>query len=434
MKKASWVNTVCVTIATIVVSSVAWADSKGSYYPDAAQVDIMNQEQIEQRKADDLEREATQQREYLEKRKREIERRVNASRHNIEELKRHQAESTDELETLKVEINNVNDRLKGLDEQREKQAVSGEKTQAMLRDLKKDLDNKRKVLEEKLSLTTKERQDYEKSIYDKSMDIQKMRTDLERLETRRLEAETLRANLDAEEMHVRTEWMQTKLIIAEKMRRRDQAVSEMNEAKERHNKAMADYNAAKAELAKAEKVHYEVDSKVKAEVARYEDEIVKANRARIGAESEKIRVEAEVAKLKDYESKIRDVRDDAVDQKLTAEGFVLRSKVAVQTARTELSGTLESQDQRVLKGKKQEAQARGLAAADEASRLFEGGRAWMATGTCDSYDRPGKSGRPQSSISRGNKFLARESGNQWIELIDGSGSTFIEASCGRFEK
>ncbi len=404
-------------------------------YPDAALADAMSQEEMERKRAEELEEKAAEKRAEYERHKREVELKISAYRSNIEALRARQEKAQQEIDSVKTDLADVGYKIEDLKAKNSGFEEKAQKTQEYLETLKVDLTKQQKEYQDRLVASQKAKADAETSIYNKSIEIQRLKTQIAESETRIREAEATRTELEAEEMKTRTVWMQTKLNTADKMNQRDQEIAAANEAKERHGKAVKDLSAAREELAKAEKVRAEVSRKASADISRYESEIVAATKSKMAAEAEKIRLETEVNKLEDLAMRIKTNRDNATEESAEAAGMVLKSRVAVETARSELNGQMHSSDQAAYKRQKEQAQARGLAAASEAADLFSGARRWVATGRCKSYGQPTRGSQFVSSLGEGNRIMAREMGNpEWVEVINGSGiSSYVESRCGRFE-
>lgn len=408
--------------------------SSSARYPEAPLADVMSKEDIEQKKAEELEAKAAEQRDQYEKHKRDVEQQISAHKYNIEGLKMRQEKAQSEIEELNTALQDVNGRIEGLSSQSAKLEEDTQRTVEYLDSLRAELGNRQKLLSDKMVALQRARQESENVIYMKSVEVQRMKNEMAQAETKVADAEALRADLEAEEMKTRTTWMQTKLNISDKMHQKDESIAQAREAKEKHDRAVADLNVARAELAKAEKARAETAAKTSAEVARYESEMINASKSRVAAESERIRLETEANKLRDYASRIKSNRDQSVSESQDAGSMVLRTKVAVETARTELATAMQADDQSASKRKKSEAQERGLASAKEAADLFAGARRWVTTSKCRAYAKPKESG-PSEQYSSGSRVMAREYSNpDWVEVVTGSGvSAYLKQTCGHFE-
>ena len=151
------------------------------------------------------------------------------------------------------------------------------------------------------------------------------------------------------------------------------------------------------------------------------------------AEAEKIRLESEVAKIQDYSARIKDARDQALDQQGHVNGLVLKSSLALESARTALATSVERSDQYQYKNEKAQHRARGLAAAEEASNLIEGGRVWITSENCKAYKTPATR-QPAGFFDSGKRLLGKDHGSAWVEVMNGSGSSvYVESRCGKYE-
>jgi len=395
---------------------------------------VMSQEDIEAKKAEDTESKAAIERDNYDRHVKDVEQKIAAHKYNIENLKMRQEKAQNEIDDLKTSISDVDSKLEGLSSESAKLEEDTQRTTEYLDTLRADLAGKQQQLTEKMAALQKQRQDSENTIYMKSVDIQRMKAEVAQAETKVQEAEATRAALEADEMQTRTTWMQTKLNISDKYHQRDEAIAAEKEAQAKHDKAVGDLNVARAELAKAEKARAEVAKKTSADIAKYENDVINASKNRIQAEAERIRLETEVSKLQDYASRVKSNRDQAVADAQDAGSMVLRTKVAVETARTELAASMQGTDQAIAKKQKTESEQRGLASAKEAADLYSGARRWVASKSCKAYAHP-KVGGPSENYSSGSRVMAREYDNpDWVEVISGSGvSVYLQSSCGHFE-
>lgn len=138
--------------------------------------------------------------------------------------------------------------------------------------------------------------------------------------------------------------------------------------------------------------------------------------------------------MRDYASRIRDTRDQMAEQETETNGLMLRTKVEVESARTELSRGVEHMDRASLLAEKEASRKRGLASAEEAVKLMDGARPWMTTQKCKAFLKPNSSGQPVGFFEGGKKLLGKEAGAGWVEITNGTGkSVFIEAKCGDYK-
>jgi hypothetical protein len=186
-------------------------------------------------------------------------------------------------------------------------------------------------------------------------------------------------------------------------------------------------------MAKAEKVRNETSKRVQGEVAKYESDIMKANKSRIANDAERIRLESEVAKINEYATRMKDSRDQTLEQQTTSEGLVLKSSLALESARSALTRTVESNDQNSYRADREASRARGLANADEAAQLVQGGRVWVTTENCKAYTTPSTS-KAAGFFDAGKKLLGKDHGSRWVEIMNGTGaSVYIESRCGKYD-
>ena len=421
-------------VTTVAATANAQTDAISSkYYPEASLVQIYTQEQIEQKKADELESRAAQQRDNYEKQKREVEKQVAAHRFQIEGLKMQQEKAQGELDLLTVDLQHVNGDLSSYQAEHLQLDESSKATIKYLESQRTEMAAKQKAVDTELANLKEARQKAEKEVYNMAMQIERYKTEIEHAETKVQEAEAQRAALEADEMKVRGEWMQTKMAAAEHARQRNEAIAELGDAKKRYDQAQKELQQAKAELGQAEKQRGETQKRVQSEVSKYESDIMKANKNRIGNETEKIRIESEMVKIKEYASRLKENRDQSIEQNANSEGLVLKSSLALESARTALTSSVERADQNNYKAEKLQHQARGLANAEEASNLVDGGRVWVTNKNCKAFTKPNAK-TPAGFFDSGKRLLAKDHGTRWVEIMNGTGaSVYMESRCGNYD-
>jgi len=300
-----------------------------------------------------------------------------------------------------------------------------------------------------------------------------MKADVARLEATRAEIESKTAEMEADEMRVRTEWMQSKIAAAEQLKMRDEANTRLNEAKKRRDVAALDLKNAQADLAKAQAERSVVAKKAETEVAKYEKEIQNAHRARIAAESEQIRLDAEVAKIREYVARVKESHDAAQEQADQSDGLVWKSTLNLETARSELSRAVSNKDKSNYDLQKMANRERGIAAAADAATIVEAAqltkpaapgrkvaasapvapmpteskpgyvgqpdppsmtKAWVTSASCNAYEKPDKGLKPIGFFNEGQKFMGRVLKSGWVKIQSASGSAvYVEGNCGRYE-
>jgi hypothetical protein len=421
-------------IALVAYFAQAANAQEGQFYPHGALSNAHFVEQLEAKKADTLEHEAIQRRDDYEREKREVERQISAYQFQVEQLKLRQLQAQEEIDLINVNAKHVRDQIAQTESDHKKVDQETQATVARLETQRSELESDQKKMEKALADLLESRKKAEREIFARGVEIQRMTTDRERLQTKTTAAEAKRAALESEEMKTRTAWMQTKMQLAEVQRQHDNAVAEMEESKIRWNQAKKELSDAKSDLARAQAQRDNVVAKVNTDVSRFEQEILAANKAKIAAEAEQIRLVSEAEKMKDYAGRIRDTRDTAIEQEADASGMVLRTKVAVETARTELNQNVEAADRATFESDKAQSRKRGIAAAQEAADLVASTRVFITTSKCKVYPEPNTSREPAGVIKQGKKVLGKDHGSGWIEVANGGGTPgFIDIKCGRYE-
>ena len=404
------------------------------FYPHGALSNVYFQEKTEQMRAEQLEREAIRKRDDYEEQKRNVEQKIASHKFQIEELKNRQARAQEEIAMVSANLEHVKGQIATYDAEHKKMDDQAKVALQELETQRADLSEKQKQLEQLIFDLADDRKRAEREIYVKSMETQRLRAEVARLNTKITAAETKRAELEADEMKARTDWMQIKLINAELIKEQDHAVAELEDAKKRWNLAQKELADAKATLARSQRNRDQAVAQMKTDLSRFEKEILAANRSKIAAEAEQIRLNAESEKIKEYVDRIRETRDLAVDQEKESSGMVLRTKVAVETARTDLTENVEAADRAALVSAKEKFRRRGLASAAEAAELVDGGRMWITSKQCKAYPEPSTAAPAVGYFEAGRKLLGKDRNGGWIEISNGTGkSVFVDGRCGAYE-
>lgn len=394
---------------------------------------IIAQESDERRKTQELEENVIAQKDRAEKLRRQNEIKILTHKNNIETLKASQEKYQREIDSLQIEFVTLDGRDQ--DFQKEWTLFEAEyaKNLSSYEKLKKEYLEKQQKLNESIALFEKQKLDAENNNYLKGMELQRLKSEYAALETRAQQADTVRAVAEADELVTKTSLMQIKIAIADKIRQGDEAETLAQLTRRKLDKANGELTLAQNELAKYDKIQNETSRKVYQDVAKYEKEIIAANSKRMLAESEKIRLQTEIEKLKDYSSRIKSNYDKAVTEQSDASSMVLKTRLAVHAARTELNSQAQAVDQQDARQNKAEAKNRSIAATAQVAEMFSGTKQWIGSTDCKMYSEPSSSAKIKGSIARNSRVLARESVPGWVEVIDGSSiALFIESRCGRY--
>jgi predicted nucleic acid-binding Zn-ribbon protein len=424
-----------------LISSAGWlsrAHAEGpQYYPESTLNSVYGEQEMEEKRAVELDRQKIEKRDRYEKLKRDTERQIESHRFEIESLKMRSEKAQQELDQVSTNLAHVKDDISSYEEQHKKFDDETRVTVDFLNKEKNELDSKQKELDNQIASLADAKKKAERYITDTSMEVARMKADISRADTKLAEAEANRAVYEADEMAVRTDWMRVKMEAAEHLRQRDDAVVEASEAKKKSDAAQKELAMARTELARAEKEHTASTGKAHADIGKYEKDIQVANHNRISAEAEKIRLESETSKVQEYASRMKDSRDDSVSKADEAQGLVLKSTVALTSARTELGETIGQQDRAAYRRQKEDAQSRGLASAAEAHQIKQNGnRSWTSIKECPVYSAPNEDDTKQrGKFAKGTTVFGRDSGLHWLEVRSPSGdsSVFIRRSCGHFD-
>lgn len=434
---------------------------------------LIKESGAEETKAKELEERVTAEKDRYERRVRQVQKEIANQRYQIEGFKMRQDKAQQELESLSVNIGDLDSKLSALSDEKHDFDASTSQTLTLLESQRREAAEKQKALDSEIAELSKARKRAERSIVNKSIEVQTMKADLARLEATRAEIESKTAETEADEMRVRTEWMQTKIQTAEQMKQRDEAYARLAETKKRHDVAAIDLKNAQADLAKAQKERNDAMKRAEGEVAKYEKEIQGAHKARIAAESEQIRLDAEVAKIREYVARMKESHDQAIEQADQSEGLVWKSTLNLETARSELSRAVSGKDKSNFELQKMQNRERGIAAAADAATMVEAAqlerpkrtvaassptpseaapvqpgkpgyvgqpdppsmtKAWVTKSSCNAYEKPDKKLKPIGFFNEGQKFMGRVLKTGWVKIQSASGSAvYVEGNCGTYE-
>lgn len=425
-------------ILTLSISSQALggppSDAEHSnFYPQAALVDVFTQEQFEQQKADDLERQAIEQRDKYEKKKRDVEKQVAAHRFQIEELKLQQEKALSELDALAADMQHVNGDLASYQAEHLDLDQAIKATYKGLEEQKKTLSDKQKAVDGELAALNAARKKAEHEIYVMGIEIENSKAAISKSETRIQEAEARRAASEADEMRDRAVWMRTKMAAAEINRRRFETQKLDTEAQKHFAQAHKEMNDAKDELAKAEKSFRITEKRVKADLEMYEHNIQVADKRRLAFNEEREQLDVQAANLKASLARKKDESQQAQENETGAEGLKFRSSIALEAVKTAGTNRVNKSQQEKFKAQKQMDRDRGLASAEEASKIMGGGRIWVTEQVCKAYTDPDKK-KAAGAFDIHKRLLGKDHGSQWVEIMNGTrASVFVESRCGKYE-
>lgn len=403
-------------------------------YPESALIQAHQEEVAEMKRAEEAERKAIQARDEYESKKVEVENQIAAKKFQIESLRMKTEKVQADLEIYQTEINHLNEQQskteaewKDIDVQARQHSNNAEST-------KRQLEVAQTKLNETLDGLRVARERTKQAMNKNQIEIQRMQAEMAVLEAEAEAAQTKRAQIEADEMKTRADWLSVRQKVEELENQKRQFEQHVADTQKRYEQALKDLKTAQNDLGQAEKEKNQYANRMQAEVVKLESQIASANRARSMAEAERIRNEAETEKLKAYVTMVRQSKDRAVQTQEDAEGVVLQSKLALETAKSELTKEVARGDKEEFRVKRSEARLRGLASAAEASEMVEGGRVWLSSKTCKLYRRPSVSSQEMGVVNPGRRLVGAEVGGAWVKLMNTSGSQiFVDRDCGRFE-
>lgn len=401
---------------------------------DSSMLEHYAQLQAEQKKAEAIEEKARAQKEVVDMRRQDAERDVVTRKNKIENLKVQQEKSKNELDLLTHQLHKVNTDLESYKTEQKQLEESAAATLRYLESQRQELSSRKQELEAELRSIEGARKKAEHDVYLLAVDIEHFKADIAKSDTKVQQAQAKRAAVEADEAKLRSEWTEVKNQIVEHKKAQEAALAEIVDAKKQYDIAHKQLAEAKFELAKTEKARNDAVKRSQDEVGRFEREIAAANKARLVAEAEQIRMDTEVARVHQYSTRIKALRDHNLDMQAAAESMELKTNLAVEAARSAHSRAMEVSDQVIFKKEKETQKTRQMAAAVPAAPLEQAGRIWKTSADgCQAYKQADQKDKA-NFFGAEKKLLAREHGGEWIEIMNGSGaSVFVPASCGSFQ-
>jgi chromosome segregation ATPase len=427
-------STKCMLIAIAVSAGVAHAQDYSQSYPNSAVYEIYSKQQIEERRAEELEQSAIAEKDRLDKARRDAEAEIAEHKYRIEGIKMRQDKATQELDAVSTDLATIKEQVSVVQTEHKQTEENAQATLDYLAAVQKELVTKQSQLNEETQQLTVMKKRAVDSIYAKGVEMERMKVEVAKAQTRIEDLRAQAADLGAREMQVRTEWMQNKLTVAEFNRQKAEAMAQLQETNKSLTKAQSDLTNSRKELAAAEAGKRHLQNEIADKMAKYEREIAAANRARINAEAERIRVDSETQKIREYAARIKEKRDQVMNEKEDAEGLVMQSSLALEGARTDLTQAAESENKNAYSKMRREAQSRGIAAASKAYKMVDGARPFVMSGKCDGYRSPASTD-VSGSYAKGSKIFARPAGADWVEVLNGSDGkpSYLNSKCGSFE-
>lgn len=466
MKRLS--QNACLIILLIAVKSVTASAQAG----EALLLQTIKDAGSEESKAKQLEERASLERERSERRMKQVESEISNQRYMIQSYKARQDQAKREYDMLSITTVDLEKRLEDIKAEKKDFEKNSSEQIAALEAQRSEAQAQQKRLDADILELSKARKKAERQIMNLSMEVQSMKAGVDRLQAARAELESKTAETEADEMRIRTDWMQSKVQTQEHIKQRDESLARLAEAKKRRDIAVNDLKSAQAELAKAQKDRDVSMKTAETEVARMEKEIQSAHRSRIASESEQIRLDAEVAKIREYVARMKESHDQALEQADASEGLVWKSNLNLETARTELAHSVSMRDKENFIKTKEDARARGMAAAAEAAELMEAAKVpariekpsipearseetpkkretaslvgqpdppsmtkpWITNSKCDAYERPSKATKPVGFLNAGQRVTGRQLKSGWVKLQNPDGAiVYVDGKCGQYE-
>ena len=326
--------------------------------PTGALFSTYQSELYEARKAEDAEREAATVRETTTQTQADLERQISQRKSRIEALKVKQEQIMSDLKSMETEVADYQkkfDLVQGdyttAEEKHENFLANLEKEKADLETAKTKYDNALAQLNERHDRT-------QKAINGNLVQLNKEKVELAAITTAIQSLESQVASLEADEMKSRAEFMAYKSQTEEKKAEKAKKLALVTEAEKKYQTALNEQRAAQTELANAEKSLADTNVRVAADVRKYDESTMAAQRAKVIADTNKVRVEAEVEKLKTYLAMVKKANTEMMLAEHDSESNLMNAQLALEAAKSELAMNVSTGEQMGYRRAKQEAQMR----------------------------------------------------------------------------
>ena len=393
------------------------------------------QEILEIKKTEELERQAVRTRDDYEKRKFELEREVAAKQVQIEDQKMKQQQMQSQIQTTITELEQIEKDVKASELELSvfKQSADNEHVQS--EETKQKLEASRKNLEDSQEKARATRDTLTRSVYNNNLEIQKMKAEVSVLEAKVESIDAQNANTLANEMKTRVELMALKTQIGDKLAEIQKQNSQLADSKKKFDDSQNSLRLAKNEHDKTEKLRADNERKTMAEVKKYNESTYVAQKTKSSLEADKIRLEAEIDRLRSYVSLVKKSNSESLDSLADSQANVMATRLALQTAKSELTQEMASMEKASSRKEKTDARLRKIASIAEASDIMDGAKSWIVTKSCKVHKIASiKSEVLPMNISVGQKLIAADHSADWIKVMNSSGApAFINKDCGKFE-
>lgn len=399
------------------------------------------EELIAIQKKDDAEFKSVKLREEYTQKRAEFEKEIAIKKRKIYEHKSKQDQYLEEIDQMKAEIADIDGRTGEIEKDLQSAEERAKIHESKYSEMKATLDGTKGNLKASLEKMRTTRELTAKKINQYMIDMQRVRAEIATTEADISRADNDRVRAETEELQVRSEW--STLTSRAQALREDKAriYAELNDMKNRLEAAKNEYAAAKAKWAKAEQEKSIADqdaTRTKTDIAtqmrRLEAETAYAVNQKSIADAEKIRLSAEVEKLKTDLAFVKKRNEDAKVETEEAQGSVMESRLAFETAKADLVTELASNETAKLKNDAQAVKLRSLASVAEDSDMSSGiMKPWIVTKNCSLSRNPASSSEKTGKLKVGERLIASPAGSGYVKILNASGGVvFVPMTCGYF--
>jgi len=376
----------------------------------------------------------------FEKKRADTQREVAIKKRKIFDYQSKQDEYAEEIEHMKVEITELDGRSAEIEKDLKHAEERAKIQESKYTEVKSDLDGTKSNLKASLEKMRVTREAVAKKINNYMIEMQRMRAEIATSEADIARADNDKARAEAEEMQVRSQWSSLSARAQSLREDKSRIYAELKDMQNRLEVAKKDYLVVKAEWSKAEQEKIAAEqfsaktrSQINSEMRKLESDTGYAFNQKAIAEAEKARLAAEIEKLKTDLAYVKKRNADAVAESDDAQGSVMESRLAFETAKADLVQELAVNETGKLKLDATAMKLRGLASSAESSDMVDAHKPWVVSKTCHITRTPASTGDKAGKLKLGERLIAAPAGGGYVKILNSSGkSAYVPMSCGHF--
>lgn len=418
-------------------------EKSGEWTPEEEALRQARQEEVRQmRLAEEKERKELELRQNSEEKRADLDLQTLRHRKQSREFRIKSEQAQENIDLLKREVMEIEAKQKDVTRELADVEQRFQQEMAAHQQVSGELNEIRGKLQTSVRNLARSRDEVQSRVYKAQLEMQKFRSEIAKDETDISRVKNDHARLDAEELRVRTEWADLADRSRELHQERQRVIAEMEDQQRHLNGVRKDYNIARRESDELEREVRDLNSKAAREKAaalaqmrQLDQNIVEANNQKARLEAEKVRIAAETEKLKDQLVAAQQTHEKVVAEAQSSEGMVMETRLAFETARSDLTKETNQISQVKLESDTRRVQARNLASLAESSGMLESQASAEVVQNCRLRSEPSFKASVVAEVRPGTRVIASEEGGDWVKVLNSSGSAqYIRKSCVKYSK